>query len=427
MKKLLENKYIESFFLAAMCATVFTMSLCYWILELTYKYNHNTDSFVDINWVAGAGLILSAYFLIRKKRIDMDPAILFLLQVAVLIAIVDYNNGEFIKVCYAWFVPIAYICGKLAITYDDKIISNTIDIEKDKRAVEKRTLLIVAALVIGMFLISFSDFWPNWKSGWAFGTENWSSAWAENTTARTTFGLGFVPTISICFIIFFIYKKHIFLSLVILVSNIVVQYISYKTEGRTFMMMLPLAGMVMGCMALYDNWKTIDKRKKTLIILVPCLLIVFGIIAFYANAFGIHDRYDNSFMSAGGGFLRNERIRLNVNAIKNIIAYPTDNIHTRYGLHTGHNISITFGAAYDVTIMILVVLVRLFYTIEAFKMAFNKNIGFIKYILIPIFVNLNIYYSLEPNAAWAREYWMAGLLISGMIAGWNSKGSIRKG
>ena len=54
----------------------------------------------------------------------------------------------------------------------------------------------------------------------------------------------------------------------------------------------------------------------------------------------------------------------------------------------------------------------------------NKKCGIVKYVLIPIFVNLNIYYMLEPNAAYAKEYWMAGLLVSGLIAGVNDNNKV---
>lgn len=413
MKKLLESKTIENFFLAATCATVFTMSLCYWILELTYKYNHNMDSVVDINWVAGAGLIISVYYLFKKKRIEFDSTLCFLLQLTLLMGVIDYHRGEFLKVCYAWFIPTSYIIGKLVVSYDE----DDVFVYRNKR-IENRTYLLFFSLVVGMFLLAFSDFLPNWRSGWAFGTENWSSVWAENTTARTTFVLGFVPMIGTFCIVFFISKRKKLLSLLLIITNVLIQYFAFKTEAREPICMFIITMVIGLTMTIVDRWKQIGARKKVKALFIVCVLVLVIVVFFQLDIFGLKTAYRNSFFSDGGGIIKNQRIILNSWAIDNIIMFPTEDI-TNYKLYPGHNMTLNLGAVYDLTTMLLVLIVKILYSIEALKMFINKRIGMIKYVLIPTFINLNIYYVLEPNAAYAKEYWMASLVVSGMIAGWN--------
>lgn len=413
MKKLLESKTIENFFLAATCATVFTMSLCYWILELTYKYNHNMDSVVDINWVAGAGLIISVYYLFKKKRIEFDSTLCFLLQLTLLMGVIDYHRGEFLKVCYAWFIPTSYIIGKLVVSYDE----DDVFVYRNKR-IENRTYLLFFSLAVGMFLLAFSDFLPNWRSGWAFGTENWSSVWAENTTARTTFVLGFVPMIGTFCIVFFISKRKKLLSLLLIITNVLIQYFAFKTEAREPICMFIITMVIGLTMTIVDRWKQIGARKKVKALFIVCVLVLVIVVFFQLDIFGLKTAYRNSFFSDGGGIIKNQRIILNSWAIDNIIMFPTEDI-TNYKLYPGHNMTLNLGAVYDLTTMLLVLIVKILYSIEALKMFINKRIGMIKYVLIPTFINLNIYYVLEPNAAYAKEYWMASLVISGMIAGWN--------
>ena len=61
---------------------------------------------------------------------------------------------------------------------------------------------------------------------------------------------------------------------------------------------------------------------------------------------------------------------------------------------------------------------------DMLRLAFSKEENsWIKYLLVPSFIALNLYYSMEPNGYAHRYFWLVGLLISGMIRGWLEGGS----
>jgi hypothetical protein len=64
-------------------------------------------------------------------------------------------------------------------------------------------------------------------------------------------------------------------------------------------------------------------------------------------------------------------------------------------------------------------IVRVLLIIDGFRLIFKKGENaWIKYLIFPAFVCVNIYYSLEPNAFAHRYLWMMGLFLSGMVRGW---------
>lgn len=61
-------------------------------------------------------------------------------------------------------------------------------------------------------------------------------------------------------------------------------------------------------------------------------------------------------------------------------------------------------------------LTRMLLIVDAVRLVFRRNdYSWIKYLLLPAFAAVNMYYSMEPNGFAHGYIWMVGLFISGMI------------
>ena len=103
-----------------------------------------------------------------------------------------------------------------------------------------------------------------------------------------------------------------------------------------------------------------------------------------------------------------------------MLEYPLED-YDIYGLQRPHSMLLEYGRVFDIAVWGLLVLFRLYTIKEAFVLALRKNeYSWIKYLLIPAFAALNLYYSMEPNGYDHRHLWMIGLFLSGMIKGLNN-------
>ena len=399
----------DRFFFCVVAATAFVMALCHWILDINYKYTVDIKAnHLDVQAVFIIAAIASLFFLIKKGKIVWDIRLIMLIQVMVLIGVQDYHKEDYIAINYAWIIPIAYIIGKLVVG-------------TDKAEINKKILVLYTALAVGAYIIAFLDFLMNWKIEWGYGTERWPEFWTGVVEPRTTFEMGLIlVTVAFPFA-FLIFKRHKIIATGIIMINILSQYILYHVQGRQNPLMLVISVMIVICLYLYDNWQGIDvkvKRNIYRVVLVMVGLLIIGIILFSANAFGIKDFYKQSYW-ADGGLLHNERLDIDWKAFKCILKYPMEDYQERYGWARGHSMALEYGRVYDMTSYIGIAIVRILLLIDGFRLIGKKGRNsWIKYLIFPAFVCVNIYYSLEPNAFAHRYLWMMGLFLSGMIRGW---------
>lgn len=407
-----EKQYLhllDRFVFTVCAATIFTFCVCSWLLDINYKYTIDmTGPVVDVNHIFYIAALASAYYLIRKRQIQFDFSLVLLCTVMVFVAIIDYHTEDYVPVSYAWILPMAYILGKLIVG-------------TDRETINEKIVILYFSMAIPMYIQSVLDIGSNWKTGWALGTERWPEFWTGEIEPRTTYELGFVLTTSAFAFALYVFKKHTIASIIIIAANVLLQYMVMHVQGRQNPVLLILTIIIVGCLMVYDRWHGDSKRLiKLFCIALLVVTLIVGLIAvlFATNTFGLMDKYKASYW-ADGGLLKNERIDINLTAFRSMLKWPNDNYTERAGLERAHSMVLEYGRVYDMTVYIGLTLIRLLFIFQALRMALAKNTNsWIKYLVVPAFVSLNLYYTMEPNAYAHRYLWMPGLFLSGMIAGW---------
>ncbi len=397
--------YVEAFFYAAACATIFCYGLFHWWLQ----YDQVLKPFFDIYPMIA--MCVALFFVLKRGKIEFDMALCLLMQTMVLVAVLDYHNEGYYEVRYAWMLPTAYIFGK-CLARNDMVYR------------ENRILGIYLALAGGMFLCTLMDFRVNWtygENGWGYGTEMWNTFESGLPQPRTTYELGFVlVTAFMAYAIINARRKKI-LFFITVCLNLLIQYMVIKVDGRENRILLILVVPV--CVTIYIIHGIVTKRKKAVVFALALFsLIVIGAIVFFImfkqNRFGLYDKYLSSNWSAGGGIFTNVRFEINISAFKNMLRYPLDDYYYYAGERKAHSMVLEYGRVYGLTTYIGMTMIRLLFIKDALLFLFNKReLLNIKMLLFTAFTYINIYYSFEPNGFQRRYFWMIGLLISGLIRG----------
>ena len=405
---------VEHFFFSVVCATAFTAGLCHWLLDLGYKYRFEDTStnVVDFVWVFLLAAVISVYYLIRKKRIRFDMALVLLCQGLMLAAVIDYHNGQYPEVPYAYIIPIAYIVGKLVVTSDVKIANF-------------RMIVLYFAMAIGIFITTLLDFLMDFKYASVYGwqTESWIGFWiAPNPENRCTMEFGFILISAATGYLLYASTKNIYILVFVIQANLIIQRLVIKVSGRENRLILPLAIAFTAALYIFDHWKDFSVRVKTFVkrgIGVCVLAILLFILAFFMNIGGLHDKYEASNWSAGGGVLTNVRLSIDWAGFKAMIAHPLDDYNLHDGLPKSHSMLLEYGRAYDIAVWGILLLARVVLIKDAILLMLKKDkYSRIKYLYVPAFTAVNMYYSMEPNGYAHRYFWLVGLFLSGMIRGW---------
>lgn len=398
----------DRFVFAIVSATIVAFTLTHWIPDVAYRYEDGLFLIIDIKVVIWVASIASVYYLFRKGHIEFDFTLILLCAAMLLVAVIDYHNEDYAPVKYALALPLSYILGKLIIG-------------TEQENANKKILAIYIVMAVPMFIQSALDFGVNWHYDWTLGTEKWMEFWTGEPEARTTYEMGFVLTTSTLGVAILRFKKHKIFSILIFIAIAFSEFLIVHAEGRQNPVMMVVSIFLVMCMYVYDNWSPENKKlKRTVFIIVAVGIIglVALIIMFATNAFGLMDIYKNSYWSSGG-FLKNERLAINWRGFKNMLKYPLEDYQKVAGLPRAHSLVLEYGRVYDITIYVLITLIRLSFVIQAVRFALSKNkYSMIKYLLFPGFVCINLYYTMEPNGYAHRYIWMPGLFISGMISGW---------
>ena len=401
---------------SALCATLFTSGLCHVLIDNVYSTYLIADNLnlVDLNWVFAILSLISVYYLVKKKKILFDFELIIFIQAYVLHAVLDYNKERYTNVCYAWILPMAYIVAKLA-------VSTSVTI----REANSRIIKLYFSLGIGWFIAATADVYNNFRLAPVngFQTEIWPSFWipaaAEN---RTTYEIGFIfITCSLGYSIYRAKKNKIALVLIIL-ANLLIQYFEVKIEGRENRLLLPIALLIVGSLYLLDNRKSISiKAKKAIVACVVAFIIfvIFAWIAFINNWFGLHDRYLGSVWAGSGGVFTNVRFSYNLGALKSMLIHPLDDFRGYEDMTRGHSMFLEYGRVGGFSIYVLFIIFNIFVLKDIIKISFLKNTNaWIKYLIVPALIGINLYYAMEPNGYVYKSFWMLGLYLSGMLRGW---------
>ena len=409
---LIQCDIFESFVFCVLCATVFTAGMCHWVLDVEYKITSGNPALtkVDFHWIFSIVIIILVYYAIRNKGFNFDISTVILCQTFILIGVLDYHEGRYQLVAYAWFLPLTYMLGKVAVG-------------NNKRYVNYRVEKLYFVMAVGIFITTLLDFLMNFKYASIYGyqTEIWPSFWLgglwEN---RCTYELGFVLVTAATGYLLYSSKRNIFCLVFSLQANIIIQKLVISVTGRENRLLLPISISVFVILYIYDNWGIFSQKIKNMVYAFLFLIVLFVImfsIAFVNNWAGLYDRYLDSNWSSSGGVLTNVRFSMDLTGFKNMLKYPLEDYVSLYGLAHPHSMLLEYGRVFGISIWILLVLFRLCIIKDAIVLALRKNeYSWIKYLLIPAFVAINLYYSVELNGYAHRYLWMIGLFISGMIS-----------
>ena len=78
-----------------------------------------------------------------------------------------------------------------------------------------------------------------------------------------------------------------------------------------------------------------------------------------------------------------------------------------------------YGRVYGFPTYVLLILVVVFFVKDTVLLFLGKSeYSWIKYLLLPAFLGVYLYYALEPNGHLHKDFWTIGLFLNGMIRGW---------
>lgn len=411
----IKSPMADNLFLALTCATAFTVGMCHWWLEIEYKYRENINpalAIVDFRWVFVLGVIISAFYLYRKREIKFDFTLLMLVISLLLVGLLDYHSQRYPEVCYAFIIPMAYMIGKLVVGTDATKVNYRIE-------------KLYFSLAAGMFIAAFMDFLSNYiyasEIGFNYGA--WPSFWLGGIIDnRCTYEFGFfLITISTGYLIY-CSRRSVFALIAAIFFNLIIQKLVIEATGRENRAVLPAGIILVILLILYNNWDNYSAVTKRRVLFVERIIVVLCVLLFFAvmlNLFGLGDIYKASIWAARSGFVNNMRFSMDWEGFKAMLKYPLEDYEAYAGLSRPHSMILEYGREYDLSVWGLLTITRLLMIKDALVFATVKNDkSWIKYLLFPAFVAVNLYYSMEPNGYAHRHFWMVGIFISGMIRGW---------
>lgn len=408
---------VEGFFFSALLATICTAGICANMLNLSYKYlaSQLDNSFhVDFNWVFWAGMIIVLFYIIRdyvipRRSFEFDFALVILLQTLVFVGIIAFHNEDYSNIAYAWILPVAYLAGKVAVG-------------RDKEKANSRITVVIYAFMIALFVIAMLDFYNFFKFAKLYGylpTEEWPGFWSNEIQNRCGMSLAlFFMNTSFAYAIMRRKKSPVMLAL-IMIMLVISQYWGLIVQSRTITLLPVLTLMMVGAMALYEKRKSIPKMFWVILISLIILGVIFVVLMFANNWFGIRHFYKTS--TWGKELIENERFIMNRNGFKLILKNPYGKLEPpRSEWFNPHNTFLQYGRVNGIAVLVLVEIFRIITLKDALIMCGRMNkYSYIKYLLIPAFVALNFNFSMDPNGYVQREFLMMLLLVNGIIRGWN--------
>ena len=416
-KLFFKSSIVERFFFSVLCATAFTACMCHWLLDIVYRYYwlEQPGILVDYHWVFAVGATVCLYYLIRLQKIPFDFRFLLLCQTFIFIEILDYNREHYTSLAYAWIVPTAFFAGRLVI----------LNSRNDRTEASKRAAISYFVIAAGSFCASAPDFYNNFRLApvMGFQTEGWPSFWLNTLIEnRCTYELGFVLTTGAIGYALYKIKKHPVICLITVAANVYLQYVVTVSTGRENRVLLPVSIVFFVVIFVWEEWNNPSKKIRFLTRALPIAVvftIVLLILAYIFNWFGLYDRYQISYMAVSGGILGNERFSMDYGGFMSMLKYPLENYRGYPGTTRPHSMILEYGREFGFSVFVLLTIFRLLIIKDAVVMFFIRNeYSWVKYLLLPGFVNVNLYYSMEPNGHAHRDFWMLGLFLSGIIRGW---------
>lgn len=389
MKKILNKKLIWDILLG--------MAL------IIYSFTFNTYYYIHIKWIGLIVAILAFSGIIIYKNVKVDIKFLLLFEAFLLVAVHNSKTDIYYDVAFAWMLPLTYLIGKICVG-------------DGKKYVDKRINIFYFILAIGMMTGGFLDLIYGYQIGF-FDTEYMINIWSKGQYVRTTHEYCYILMIAAFYYGIIVLKSGRKAALLLLLADIVIVFEMIRHEGRYSLFYIILQIPLLLIIKIISNKdKQVVIRTLIKVGAIFLLFVVLAITIYNYNIFGITEWYKHSFLSGSGGIIHNVRFLSMAKIIKSLPSYPFGGYDEVTELGS-HNMWLKYGNKYGVVVLGLLLIYKLLTIKDMIVLATRRDRGYIKYLLVSTFVYINIYYSMEPNAASAREYYLVGLFINGLISG----------
>lgn len=352
-------------------------------------------------------LLLGIYLCTTKRKFPLDFAILFLAE------------GLFLAIYYGF-----HFLGNVA----------TVDVNKN--------LLPIAAYIFGIFVVVIgdNDYVKRVMITMACGMFCYGGVGAVKSIRGGIVGtfngirlenndflginqvqvLFFFTTALLCYAALK-FKEQKVLSVIIIAMNMVAQALCIGINGKYNTYFLVLELLLLLFIALqYLFTKQFKSKRMGVSIAIVCvmILVTFIVVIFDQNIFGLKDKYYSSFWGIDGGLLHSYKYYNFKEACMKFVANPRKGFFIEAnGINTSFNMWMDYARDYGIYTFALLIIFKLMTIIYAIRLLFNKTIDSgIKYMLIPVFVAFNIFYSFESIAKTENYMWCWGLIVCGMIS-----------
>lgn len=307
---------------------------------------------------------------------------------------------------YVLIFPLSYLAGKIIV-----------NISNDKYETVSKNALI--AMGSGFCIQTLLNYSMNYTTG-AMDTETWPSFFENEMFSRNNYEYGFFFVTTALIYVLIERKKNKALATIVVILNILIQYLGVRWEGRLNAGILIIELGLMIPIYLFNQTKAKNRDYKKILIVVVIGIIAIALLiagAFNFNWFGFRDLYMHSYWMGTGGVFHNVRFALMREGLENSAKYPLGGWNSViHNSGSTHNAYLEWSRNYGIVPWILIELFRIISLLQLLRLTINRNgKGNLRYWLLPLWIALNIYLSFDPAGFYRRYNWGPFLMLAGMI------------
>lgn len=378
------------------------------LLSVIYTFGAFFSSVTYLDWKNLAILfgVIAAIGIVLEGRMQIDFAMFFLLEATLFMSVYEYTLQQYYESFWGMILFFAYLLGKLS-------VGSSLELKT------RNTVIAYFVLAGGIFTTGIVDLlYSNYVIDY-FNTESIMSLLRQETIGRCVSELfGLLMVCGLGYMVIEVRKKNV-LALVGIILTLYYLKEMIRHEGRYLLFMIILIIPICVVIYFYDKWPSLSSSiKKAGYILAGFLVgfVVLFMLAFNLNVLGIKDLYLNSYLSGSGGIIHNVRFQL---AYKALTRIPT---HLRggygYGLKFGpHNSWLEYGDKYGALVFVVLECFRIVLLIRMINFSLRRNEdNSLKYLLIPSFLFMNVYFSMEPIGFRTKIYFVFMMIFMGIVS-----------
>ncbi len=274
------------------------------------------------------------------------------------------------------------------------------------------TVLFIVGLINYSYLLrdpsiiqEHKDRWPDW-SGQVF-----------TRTGHDSF-LVFMAALLVYFILMLIRKKK--WAIIGIIAAVAAFTLSFIGRGRE-PFIVSFCTMVVVLAGIFIEKGLYKKRAFRIALTAFGVIVVVLVVSFAANAFGLRDYYEGSFLSGGGGILHNDRFYMMYYAAVDAIAHPWGNntdalMFGDEEYRFAHNSWIECARSGGLVSFVLMVTFTISNFIDmVYCWAKSRNVH--KYALIAGFIGITLLCAVEPIYPGNNEFWSIEVYLAGLLCG----------